>query len=1025
MQQGPRSGENRRPAGAAHREDVRIETDSETAAGAGIERDAGTGTAIARGLRRWRVHVIFALLVVPVAFLALVPVLERGREITSALHEREGLDFVVRLSHLARLTAVRRGLVYSRLSGEAAADERELQAVATRIEQTLADIDAADARVGVVLGSSERWHALRDAWHELRAGTTDAATSFEQHSAFIDEVLRLIGAVAESSGLRYGEYADSHLMIDATLIRLPRLMEVLGQVRGRAAPLLRAPSVSESDRGLMTTLLARAREQMSDISAALAGVARHDAATREALRRAEQRFLAAAQPLLAAVEAGVVRGQRSLAPRDVFALGTQAIDAAARYIDVAETALDALLERRVQSLQRSKLLSLTTAGAVLGLIGLIGFLLLRSMRAQEALDRARAQSEHRVAERTRELAQSNARLAQEMAERQARDEALRRSEARKSAIIDGAIDCIISVDYEGRILEFNPAAEKTFGYRRADVLGRELAETLIPPHLRAAHREGLARYRAAGGDAVFGKLMEITAQRADGTEFPVELGITAIQLDDKPMFTVHLRDITGRKSTDAELDRHRHHLQDLVAERTAQLERANKTLAERSAQIAALNEELERRAGEAEAATRSKSAFLANMSHEIRTPMNAIIGLTHLVQRESADERQRDRLHKVSEAAQHLLAIINDILDLSKIEAGKLTFEATDFELERVLEGVCSLVGVKAHAKGLELVVAVDPRLPPLLRGDPTRLSQALLNYASNAVKFTERGSVILRARLVEESERDALLRFEVQDTGIGVPAENIGRLFDAFEQADASITRRYGGTGLGLAINQRLARLLGGDVGAESEPGVGSTFWFTARFQKVAQARGRRGNGVLHGRRVLIVDDVAEAREAIGQMVESFGMRCVFAESGPAALAAFEQAKCDGDSFDIVLLDWQMPGMDGIETARRIDAMRGGRGALMLLTAYDEVRVRLEAQRAGLQTMLVKPVTASLLLDAFRAALHGAEAAPVPAAPAADGSDEFRGARVLLAEDNIINREVALDLLHSVGLAVDVAVDG
>jgi PAS domain S-box-containing protein len=623
----------------------------------------------------------------------------------------------------------------------------------------------------------------------------------------------------------------------------------------------------------------------------------------------------------------------------------------------------------------------------------------------------------------------------DITERKAAGEALRQSEARKSAIIEGAIDCIISADHEGRITEFNPAAEKTFGFRRADVLGKELAETIIPPSLRAAHRQGLAHYLATGEGPVLGKQIEVTALRAGGTEFPAELGITAIDNNGKPMFTAHLRDITERQKTAAELDRHRHHLEELIAERTAQLKQANDVLSERAAEIAELNAELERRAGEAEAATRTKSAFLANMSHEIRTPMNAIIGLTHLMLRETHDARQAERLQKVGEAAQHLLSIINDILDLSKIEAGKLTFEPTEFEIEHVIEGVCSLVAQKAHAKGLEMVVNIEPQLLRSLYGDPTRLSQALLNYAANAVKFTDQGSIVFRARLLDEAEHDVLVRFEVQDTGIGIAPENLTRLFSAFEQADPSITRRYGGTGLGLAINHRLARMMGGDVGADSQPGAGSTFWFSARFAKVERTAPlvhRLGaGGLLQDRRVLVVDDLSEARDAVGSMLDALGLRRTLVDSGAAALAAIEAADREDDPYDFIVLDWRMPGMDGIETAQRIDALpRRRQRVLVLLTAYDDVRVRLEARRVGFQTVLIKPVTASTLLEALqnalRGVLQGGNAMPYAAPPPPDEvSAALRGRRVLLAEDNAINQEVALDLLRAAGLTVDLAVDG
>jgi len=331
-------------------------------------------------------------------------------------------------------------------------------------------------------------------------------------------------------------------------------------------------------------------------------------------------------------------------------------------------------------------------------------------------------------------------------------------------------------------------------------------------------------------------------------------------------------------------------------------------------------EEMVHARGLAEEAARVKADFLANMSHEIRTPMNAIMGLTHLLLATPLSDRQRDSLLKVQSASRHLLGIINDILDFSKIEAGKLVIEQVDFQLESVLREVTGFIMDRAKAKGLELILDIAPDVPVHLRGDPLRLSQILTNYASNAVKFTEQGEIVLRVRLTAREAGDIVLRFEVQDTGIGLQPDEQARLFRSFEQADTSTTRRFGGTGLGLAISKKLAELMGGGVGVCSTPGQGSTFWFTVRVQAgEAQVAPLLPNPDLRSLRVLVVDDNDSAREVIAQQLASMSFRVTAVGSGSAAVAAVSEAEADGHPYDLVVLDWQMPDMDGLATASHL----------------------------------------------------------------------------------------------------------
>jgi PAS domain S-box-containing protein len=570
----------------------------------------------------------------------------------------------------------------------------------------------------------------------------------------------------------------------------------------------------------------------------------------------------------------------------------------------------------------------------------------------------------------------------------------RETEARFSAVFEYAAAGYLFFNRQEGLTGCNPAAVRLFGATRAEeLLGRVPWFPTLSPELQADGRPSRARAielmvaHTRSRERV--QSCEWRFQRLDGSSFDTDVSVIALEWDGSPQFCAVVQDITARKQAEAAM---------------------------REARQAA------------EAASRTKSSFLANMSHELRTPMNAIIGMTHLALEDGLPDKQRDYVEKAHSSARNLLQILNDILDVSKIEAGQMQLERIDFEIDAVVGEMADVLGLKADEKGLELLFTSSSDLPRRLVGDPTRLRQVLVNLGSNAIKFSDAGEITVGMELQSQSEREVELHVWVRDSGVGMTQEEQQRLFQPFVQADSSTTRRFGGTGLGLVISRELVERMGGRLWLESRPGRGSTFHFTARFgRSVPRAPSRAWMvGELRGRRVLLVDDNPAALEVLAHMLESLGVQVEPALSGSQALEVFERE--GPQAFAWVLIDWKMPTMDGVACAREMLRRHpDAQSCILLVTAFG----REDALRAGagvpLAGVLQKPVTPSSLYDCLLQAQRVAEPPGLAApAPLADGvRRRLAGARILLVEDHPLNQELAKELLRRAGMEVVIAENG
>jgi signal transduction histidine kinase/DNA-binding response OmpR family regulator len=552
------------------------------------------------------------------------------------------------------------------------------------------------------------------------------------------------------------------------------------------------------------------------------------------------------------------------------------------------------------------------------------------------------------------------------------------ADARLRTLIEHAPSAMLVLSDDGRIETINLAGERCFGYPRGEIVGQPFTR-LVP----AAATPG-----AAGGAAIVD-----WGQRRDASRFPIELVFSPVDTDQGTKVLAVATDITLRHRLAQEID--------------------------------ARSAELERERDRAQAANRAKSEFVANMSHEIRTPMNAVLGMVYLLGNSRLSEEQRRYLNMLRASGQSLLGILNDVLDFSKIEAGQMAVEHVAFELDQVFNAVAATMTMAAGSKELELAIGMAHDVPRMLLGDPARLQQVLVNLSGNAIKFTDAGEVAVQVALASRDGEQAVLRFEVRDTGIGMSEEEQGRLFAPFAQADGSITRRFGGTGLGLAISRRLVTLMGGAITVRSAPGAGSCFAFTLPVVVLGERGGEARLAALGALRVLVADDSATSRECVVEMVRSWGWRADAVDSCAGAVAAVAARQAEGQPYDLVLCDWTMPGMEGQAALAALRAAAGGAPLpqIIMVNAFAQARADANAQADG---MLIKPITSSSLFNAVHEAMVEPERrGAAPAAVAGMHAGRLAGMRLLLVEDNALNQIVAQGILEGMGALVTMVGDG
>ena len=560
---------------------------------------------------------------------------------------------------------------------------------------------------------------------------------------------------------------------------------------------------------------------------------------------------------------------------------------------------------------------------------------------------------------------------------------LEESEMFLRSIMENALDGIITINERGIIQTFNKAAEGLFGYTKEEMIGKSI-NIIIPEPYGSSHDQYIKNYLTTGDVKVIGKTLEQETVKKDGSKIPISIRVSEIELGSRRIFTALIQDISERKANE---------------------------------------EELVKAKEKAEEATKAKSYFLANMSHEIRTPMNGIIGMSHLVAKTNLDQQQKHYIDRINDSANLLLGIINDILDISKIEAGKLEIEKNTFDLFSIIESVVNLVEVKAYDKDLDLIIDYDLNLGKRYYGDSLRITQILTNLLSNAVKFTHVGGIILK---IAKGEDIDFVRFEVSDTGIGLSKEQIDKVFDSFTQADSTTTKKYGGTGLGLTITKKLIELMNGKIWIESEIGVGSKFLFEIELQKEETDKAYT---IFSGKKALIIDDNPIWLDIISYKLKYFGLDVDCAQSGQEGIEILKNKK---SFYDLIFIDWNMPEPNGIETARIIHDELGIDSQKIILSSahYKNILNKDIEKTHKISRFLHKPINPSLLnnllCEIFLGSISDESREKINSQKGLSNKIKtLKGSRILLAEDNEVNQEIIIMLLEGSGIEIDIASNG